>query len=67
VLALTFLLGMPAITAYPALNFTGATPYPSRSGVRKEIYRYIPVMAVMALACTIILVAIAVHNYTKVI
>ena len=45
---LTFLLIMPPITAYLALNFTGATPYPSRTGVRKEIYTYIPVMAVMA-------------------
>jgi hypothetical protein len=45
--ALTFLLVMPPVTAYLGLNFTGATPYPSRTGVRKEIYTYIPAMAVM--------------------
>jgi hypothetical protein len=30
-----------------SLNFTGATPFPSRTGVRKEIYTYIPVIAGM--------------------
>lgn len=45
--ALMFLLAMPPITAYLALNFTGATPFPSRTGVRKEIFTYIPVMAGM--------------------
>ena len=43
VVAILFIL--PAITAYLALNFTGCTPYTSRTGVRKEIYRYIPFMA----------------------
>jgi hypothetical protein len=36
------------ITAYLALNFTGSTPFTSRSGVRREILRYVPVMAGMA-------------------
>jgi hypothetical protein len=35
------------ITAYLALNFTGSTPFTSRSGVRREILRYVPVMAAM--------------------
>jgi hypothetical protein len=38
---------MMPVAAYLALNFTGATPYPSRTGVRKEIFTYIPVMAVL--------------------
>ncbi|OPY39100.1 MAG: Acetyl-CoA decarbonylase/synthase complex subunit gamma [Methanoregula sp. PtaU1.Bin051] len=42
------LLLIPAVTAYLALNFTGSTPYTSRTGVRKEIFRYVPAMAVMA-------------------
>jgi hypothetical protein len=33
------------LTAYLALNFTGSTTYTSRTGVRREIFRYIPVMA----------------------
>ena len=32
------------ITAYLTLNFTGSTTFTSRSGVKKEIFRYIPVM-----------------------
>jgi hypothetical protein len=46
--AVTPLLIMPAVTAYLALNFTGATTFTSRTGVRKEIFRYVPVMALMA-------------------
>jgi hypothetical protein len=43
--ALALLLVMPPVTAFLALNFTGATPFTSRSGVRREIFRYIPPMA----------------------
>jgi hypothetical protein len=42
---IAILFTLPAITAYLALNFTGCTPYTSRTGVRKEIYQYIPFMA----------------------
>ena len=45
--ALIFLLTMPPVTSYLALNFTGSTPFTSKSGVRHEIFAYIPVMAVM--------------------
>jgi hypothetical protein len=45
--ALQFLLVMPAVTAFLALNFTGSTTFTSRTGVRKEIFTYIPVMAWM--------------------
>ncbi|MDD1698529.1 MAG: carbon monoxide dehydrogenase [Methanoregula sp.] len=44
----TALLLIPAVTAYIALNFTGCTTFTSRTGVKKEIFRYVPVMAVMA-------------------
>jgi len=43
--ALEFLLGMPAVTAFVALNFTGASTFTSRTGVRREMFAYIPVMA----------------------
>jgi hypothetical protein len=39
---------IPAVIAYLALNFTGSTPFTSRTGVKKEIFRYIPIMALMA-------------------
>jgi hypothetical protein len=42
---LAYLLAMPAVTAFIALNFTGSTTFTSRSGVKKEIFTYIPFMA----------------------
>ena len=45
--ALQFLLAVPSATAFMALNFTGSTTFTSRSGVRKEIFSFIPVMAWM--------------------
>ena len=42
--AIAIFFTLPAITAYLALNFTGCTPYTSRTGVKQEIYRYIPYM-----------------------
>jgi hypothetical protein len=46
--AITPLLIIPAVTAYLALNFTGATTFTSRTGVRKEIFRYVPIITIMA-------------------
>jgi hypothetical protein len=59
--ALIFLLAMPPVTGYLSLNFTGSTPFTSRSGVRREIFAYTPVMASMfgtsiLLAITFILI-----------
>ena len=45
--ALSYLLALPPVTAFLALNFTGSTTFTSRSGVRREIFTYIPVMAGM--------------------
>jgi hypothetical protein len=52
------LLVIPPVVAYLALNFTGCTPYTSRSGVKAEIFRYIRVMAAMA-GCGIILALVS--------
>ncbi|NIO04851.1 MAG: carbon monoxide dehydrogenase [Proteobacteria bacterium] len=41
------ILVLSSVTAFLALNFTGSTPFTSRSGVRREIFAYIPLMAVM--------------------
>lgn len=40
-----YVLLMSPLTAYLALNFTGASTFTSRTGVKKEIFRYIPIMA----------------------
>lgn len=45
--ALVYVLLIPPITAYLALNFTGATTFTSRTGVRQEMFAYIPTMAWM--------------------
>ena len=39
------LLVVASISAYLSLNFTGATTFTSRSGVRREMFRYIPTLA----------------------
>jgi hypothetical protein len=43
--ALEFLLALPAVTAFLALNFTGSSTFTSRSGVKREMFASIPVMA----------------------
>jgi len=55
--SLIFLLSMPPVTAYLALNFTGSTPFTSRSGVRREIFAYTPIMALMFGASIVMAIA----------
>ena len=43
--ALEFLLAMPAVTAFLSLNFTGSSTFTSRTGVKREMFAYIPAMA----------------------
>jgi len=45
-LALLFLAA--ALSSYLAMNFTGTTPFTSPSGVEKEMRRFIPIQATMA-------------------
>lgn len=42
-------LALPAVSAYFTLNFTGCTPFTSRSGVKKELCRAVPLMAAAVL------------------
>jgi hypothetical protein len=43
--ALTYMLIMPTITAFLSLNFTGSTTFTSVTGVKREIFTYVPKMA----------------------
>jgi len=43
--ALAFLLAMPAVIAFITLNFTGSTTFTSKTGVRREMFAYLPAMA----------------------
>jgi hypothetical protein len=45
--ALVYALLIPPITAYLALNFTGSTTFTSRTGVKTEMFTYLPPMAWM--------------------
>ncbi|MDK2974711.1 MAG: hypothetical protein PWP08_1082 [Methanofollis sp.] len=63
-LALAPLLLMPAVTAYLALNFTGSTPFTSRTGVKREIFRYVPVMAAMAVGGVVLILLLAAARMT---
>ena len=55
--ALTLLLITTAVSSYAAMNFTGATPYTSPSGVEKEMRQGIPIQIVAAAVAVIAWVA----------
>src|SRR5271157_1062104 len=54
------LLIIPAVVAYLALNFTGSTTFTSRTGVKKEIFRYVPAMVILAGVGTILGIALGI-------
>jgi len=54
---LAWLLIIPAVTAYLAMNFTGASTYTSLSGVNKEMRWALPLEIGMGLSGLIIWVA----------
>jgi hypothetical protein len=51
---LAYVFIMAPVTAYLALNFTGASTFTSRTGVKKEIFRYIPIMAASLIIGTVL-------------
>lgn len=61
------LLLFPAVIAYLALNFTGSTTFTSRTGVKKEIFRYVPVMTAMAVIGIIIGIILGICRFMGVI
>ncbi len=58
--AAAFLLMALPVTAFLALNFTGSTPFTSRTGVRREIERYTRPMAGMFGSGIIVLIALVI-------
>lgn len=63
--ALSYLMALPPVTAYISLNYTGVTPYTSPSGVKREISRYIPIMAGMTVSGIIMNAAQKIARLTK--
>jgi hypothetical protein len=61
--AAAYLLAMPPVTAYLALNFTGATPFTSRSGVKHEMATYIRPMAVLFASGALLTLALTLYRW----
>jgi hypothetical protein len=57
---LSYLLFMPPVTAFLSLNYTGSTTFTSWSGVKREIFAYVPVMAWLFAPGLLLMVALAV-------
>lgn len=62
--ALALLLAIPAVVAYLALNFTGATPLTSPTGVAREMRRYIRPMAILAGLGLVLIIITAIWRWT---
>jgi hypothetical protein len=60
--ALQYLLCLPPVTAFLALNFTGSTPLTSRSSVKREMRTYLPIMAVMLVIGVLIVVGLFLYR-----
>ncbi len=56
-LVLGYLLALPAVSAYIAMNFTGSSTYTSFSGVMKEMKIAVPLI-VISLGCGVVLLLI---------
>ena len=61
--AALYLTAIPAVTAYLGLNFTGSTPLTSRTGVEREMARYIPVMAVLAGLSLVLTIGLVLYRF----
>ena len=61
---LAYVIALPPVTAFLSLNFTGATTFTSRTGVRKEINTYFPVMVWMAGVGLILFIAAIIISLT---
>jgi hypothetical protein len=51
--SVTLILLTTAVSSYAAMNFTGATPFTSPSGVEKEMRRAIPIQIIAVAAAVI--------------
>ena len=63
---LAYVILLPPITAFLSLNFTGATTFTSRSGVRKEINTFFPLMVWTAGGGLILFIASIIISLTMI-
>ena len=64
--ALAYLTVLPPITSFLSLNFTGASTFTSRTGVKKEIKTYFPAMVWMVAAGILFFIASVIFSLTLV-
>jgi hypothetical protein len=62
---LILLVLLPPVTAFISLNFTGASTFTSRTGVKAEIYAYTPIMAILFGAGLILMIALRILVLTR--
>lgn len=55
--AATYILVMAPVVSFLSLNYTGSSTFTSRTGVKKEIFRWVPVMVVMLVVGVVVQVA----------
>ena len=60
---LVYLLGMPQVVSFLALNFTGSSTFTSRTGVKREIAAYFPPMVWMFGVAVVLLVALSAARF----
>ncbi len=61
------MLIMTPVVAFLALNFTGSTTFTSRTGVKREIFKYIPILAVMFISGIVLSVIVSLTNMEVII
>ena len=61
---LVYMLAMPPVTAFFALNFTGSTTFTSVTGVRREIYTHVPTMGRMLGTGVVLMIVLAIIRYS---
>ena len=57
-----YMLLLPTLTAFIALNFTGSTTFTSKTGVVREIFKYIPIMAASFAAGLILMIVLLIFR-----
>jgi hypothetical protein len=65
--AILILILLPPITSFISLNFTGATTFTSRSGVKSEIYAYVPIQAILFGSGLLLMIALRILSFTGII
>jgi len=64
--AIMILILLPPITSFISLNFTGSSTFTSRSGVKGEIYAYVPIQAILFGSGLLLMIALRILSFAGV-